>query len=64
MICEVQEKPFREDSFDCEEEDDEILPEPSVENLAVISKEIASAQVTQKMSKIQDHIISDNVFPN
>jgi len=62
IICENQDKIYKEDSFDCEEEEEEILPEPTVEGLPNLCKEIASSFMTHKAAKIQDHIMSDRVI--
>jgi hypothetical protein len=61
IICEFQDKIYKEDSFDCEEDEEEILPDPTVETLPTIAKEIASSFMNHKATKIQDHIMSDRV---
>ena len=57
-ICEIQERMYKEDSFDNEEDEEEVLPEPTISNLSFISKEILSP-FTHKVNKICEYLLSD-----
>ena len=61
-ICEIQGKTFKEDSFDCEDDEEEILPDPNIDNLSIIAKEIGSSFMNHKASKIQEHVMADRVM--
>jgi|LauGreDrversion4_2_1035121.scaffolds.fasta_scaffold107033_4 hypothetical protein len=63
IICEIQDKIFKEDSFDCEEDEEEVLPDPTVEGLPFLAKEIGSSFMNNKANRIQDHIMADRVNP-
>ena len=61
-MCEIQGKTFKEESFDIDDEEEEILPDPNLENLTTIAKEITISHMTHKMTKIQEHILNDRVI--
>lgn len=61
MICEIQGKVFKEESFDYDDEEEEILPDPTTDNIATIAREIATSVLTNKVNKIQEHVICDRV---
>ena len=61
FICENQGKTFKDESFDYDDEE-EILPIPIIENISEIAREIGSSLLTNKVNKIQEHIICDRVL--
>ena len=62
-MCDIQGKVYKDDSFDGEDEEEEILPDPSPENLSTIAKEIGTSPLMHnKMVKIQEHVLNDRVL--
>ena len=63
LICIIQNKAFKEESFDFEDdEEEEILPEPTLDNISNIAKEIGASILTPKATKILEHVASDKVI--
>ena len=58
LICEIQGKVFKEDSFDYDDEEEGILPDPTLDNISSIA---GSSLLSNKINKIQQHIICDRV---
>lgn len=61
LICEIQGKVFKEDSFDYDDEEEGILPDPTLDNISSIAIDIGSSLLSNKINKIQQHIICDRV---
>ena len=58
FLCYIKGAEPQEEMYELDEEDDELLPEPSVENLSYIAREIRPDMPAARIIRILDHLMS------